>query len=113
MNPTNQRNILIILIPSSILIVLWIIFSVYNRAITSTLTSTQSMAIQPIAPRFDTDVITQLKARTVVKPELTIDTSTRPVSGASQAGTLTPQPPPALESDTSASPGAEEEGGTP
>lgn len=107
MNPQTQKNLLIILIPSSILIVLWIIFSVYNHSVTSTITSTQASAIQPIAPSFETTVLNRLKTRSSVAPNLTIDAT--PVS--SQSSSTQPELSPVLVPSDEAS--SEAEGGNP
>lgn len=87
MKKTQQKNLLFIIIPSTILVILWIIFGVYNRAITSTISSSQQIAINPIAPVFDTSVLDLLKKRATITPLLTgIGTV---ITSASETATLT------------------------
>lgn len=73
MNPKQQKNMLFILIPSTIVIVAWVGFGIYNKAVTSTITKAQHKAIAPIAPNFDQSVFELLKKRTAVTPVLTVD----------------------------------------
>lgn len=84
MKKTQQKNLLFIVIPSTILVILWIIFGVYNRAVTSTISSSQQIAINPIAPTFDTSILDLLKKRVIVTPLLTGigETIITPASGA-------------------------------
>ncbi|MEK7605100.1 MAG: hypothetical protein AAB478_01105 [Patescibacteria group bacterium] len=93
MKKTQQKNLLFIVIPSTILIILWIIFGVYNRAVTSTISSSQQIAINPIAPVFDTSVLELLKKRAVVTPLLTGAGQTV-ITPASEAAGLTEEVPP-------------------
>lgn len=64
----KQRDIITILIPSFILILAWIIFSVYHSSATSTIPSVVNIQILPIKPAFDTDAISKLKQRQKVTP---------------------------------------------
>lgn len=92
MKKTQQKNLLFIVIPSTILIILWIIFGVYNRAVTSTISSSQQVAINPIAPVFDTSVLDLLNKRAIVTPLLTGIGETV-ITSASETAALTEEVP--------------------
>lgn len=47
---------------------MWIIFSIYHQAVTSTIPENVSTASQPIPPSFDTNTIRKIESRTVVQP---------------------------------------------
>lgn len=68
-NMKKQKDILYILIPSFILLVLWIAFTIYSNAVSSTITQTQQVNLQPISPNFDTATINSLSQRKQVTPE--------------------------------------------
>lgn len=90
MKKTQQKNLLYLIIPSTILVILWIIFGVYNRAVTSTISSSQQTAINPIAPTFDTSIFDLLKKRSTITPLLTGIGETL-VTPASQSAKPTPE----------------------
>lgn len=93
MKKNQQKNLLFIVIPSTILVIFWIIFGVYNRAVTSTISSSQQIAINPIAPTFDTSILNILKKRTPVTPLLTGIGETV-ITPASKTAGLTEEVPP-------------------
>lgn len=64
----KKKDLLIILIPTSIFVFLWIIFNIYHNSVTSTISSNQIMQISPINPSFDTKTINLLKQRGNVVP---------------------------------------------
>lgn len=64
----KRKDILIILIPTFIFALLWIIFSIHHAANTPTITENTSVQISPISPTFDTKTIDALKKREVVTP---------------------------------------------
>lgn len=68
---TNYNNLLLLLIPTFVLIMAWIGFTIYGSRVQSTLTEGQSRQIKPIAPVFDLNVINALKNRDKVSPILT------------------------------------------
>lgn len=90
MKPAQQKNLVYILIPSTIMIVVWIIFSVYNKAVMSTVSKSQIVAIQPISPVFPTGVLTQLQTRKSLDPLYSIDSVPNVV--ASDEAALSPTP---------------------
>ena len=74
MRPTKHthKNILSIIIPSFVLILLWIGLTIYRSRVTSDITQTQSVQIRPIAATFDTATIEQLKQRQQIAPILMV-----------------------------------------
>jgi len=68
MKPEQQKNLLFILVPSTIVVIAWIGFGIYNKAVSTTLTTSQTASIQPITGTFDMRVFDLLKKRQVVLP---------------------------------------------
>lgn len=64
----KQKNIILILTLTSITVIAWIAFSIYNNLATSTISETQSVNIRPINPTFDIKTIAELKKRSKVSP---------------------------------------------
>jgi len=64
----KQKDIVTLLIPSFILIVVWIIFSIYHSSVTSTIPPVVGIQISPIKPIFDMDAVSKLKQRQKVTP---------------------------------------------
>lgn len=64
----KQRDIITLLIPSFILILAWIIFSIYHSSVSSTIPPAVNIQISPIKPVFDMDAISKLKQRQKVTP---------------------------------------------
>ncbi|HVZ59109.1 MAG TPA: hypothetical protein VG935_05140 [Patescibacteria group bacterium] len=85
MKPEQQKNFLIILIPSTILILIWIILGIYNHSINSTISQTQAVAINPIAPTFDMSVFSLLKKRVIISPTLEISTGSTETTSSGSA----------------------------
>lgn len=83
-NSTNYNNLLLLLIPTFLLIVAWIGFTVYGNRVKSTISNVQSGRITPISPTFDLATIATLKTRDQISPIFTF------------------QPPPSDESDSRA-----------
>lgn len=113
MKPAQQKNLVFILVPSTILIVLWIVFSVYDKAVMSTISKSQTVAIQPISPAFPTGVLTTLQNRKSPTPLYSIDSVPNVV--ASDEGALTPTAPvtpsPVISQPADASPSGSIGGG--
>ncbi len=103
----KRRDILTLLVPSLIIVILWVIFSVYHNFIGSTIPTSVNDQISAITPSFDIKTIEAIKGRDTVNPiyvaspqssgnqELTPETSdtTNPISSssanvASQGGVL-------------------------
>ena len=64
----KQRDIITLLVPSFILILAWIIFSIYHSSVASTITPVVNIQISPIKPIFDMDAVSKLKQRQKVTP---------------------------------------------
>lgn len=64
----KQKDILFLLISAFILVIAWIIFSIYHKSITSTISETLSVQIVPINPNFDATTLEKIKERNSVAP---------------------------------------------
>lgn len=64
----KQKDIILILMLTSIIVIAWIAFSIYHNLATSTISQVQSVDIRPINPTFDTKTIDELKKRDKVFP---------------------------------------------
>ena len=83
----KKNDILILLIPSMLIVILWVVFSVYHNYVTSTIPENLNTQILSISPNFDLKTIENLKKRDVVIPiyQLTApatqaDTDIEPIS---------------------------------
>lgn len=89
----KSKDIILLFAEIFVLVVAWIIFTIYHNAATSTISEPLDINIQPIDPNFDTQTITELKKREKILPlyELGGPTPTQsPELPASQSTTLTP-----------------------
>jgi hypothetical protein len=73
MNPKTQKNLLYILIPSTIVVLVWVGISLYTRAISSTISPKVNTSIKEIDPQFNTDVLSSLKRRSLINGKIDID----------------------------------------
>ncbi len=64
----KQKDIIILIIPSFLLIVAWIIFNIYHSSVSSTISSAVNTQISPIVPSFDMNTVNNLKQRQSVAP---------------------------------------------
>jgi cytoskeletal protein RodZ len=64
----RKNDILVILIPTLLIVVLWVIFNIYHSFVTTTIPRTVDASIQPINPDFDQKSITDIKSRYEVSP---------------------------------------------
>lgn len=100
----KQRDILLILIPTFLLVILWVIFNIYHNSIESTVSKTVTSEVIPINPDFDFQTIESLKKREIVQSlyEIKPSNSSSPIptgvetssSSAIQEPTITQQPEP-------------------
>lgn len=77
-----------IAVPSFILIVIWVIFSIYHNSVSSTITPILGVQIKPIKPEFDTTTLYNLKLRKKVDPiyQITVESpSPTPISSRSSS----------------------------
>lgn len=74
----KHKDIMMIVIPSFILVLVWIGFTIYHNMISSTITANVGMQIKPINPNFDSTTISDLKTRKKIQPvyELMVSTPT-------------------------------------
>lgn len=68
----KKNDILYILIPTSILVFIWIGFNIQHNAKTSTIPEATSIQIAPIVPKFDEQTIESIKQREAIDPLLEI-----------------------------------------
>lgn len=69
----KRKDILLILIPTFIVVLLWVVFNVYHSYINSTIPKDVNMQILYIDPDFDLKTIEDLKKRQVINPIYTIE----------------------------------------
>lgn len=109
MKPTarRQKDLLFVLVSSFILVIIWIGFSIYHKAVTSTISEDLQTQVVPINPNFDTDALKKLKSRVQISPAIGI-TGT---PSASVSATTTPTPTIIASSSATASSSAKVTGG--
>lgn len=103
----KHRDLLLLLISISLLVLFWIGFSIYHNYVTSKVPEALSIQILPINPDFDTKIIEKIKKRKIVPPvyesvsnitgtpvpataEATIAPSVTPIPSISLPANLTP-----------------------
>ncbi len=94
-----KRDLIILLVSSFIVIICWIGFNIYSKAVTSTIDASLTKQTLPIEPAFDMTTINNLVEREKVaplyqseglptpSPEIEEPTPTPTTSGRSTAGT--------------------------
>lgn len=94
----KQKDILIILISTFILVVAWIGFNIYHNSVTSTISETLGVRISPINPDFNIKDINALKERKKVTPILdaTASLATPSATPTTQPTPSTPTPSPII-----------------
>ncbi|MCL4418928.1 hypothetical protein M1146_02370 [Patescibacteria group bacterium] len=83
----KQKDILFLLASTVIIVLLWIIFSVYHNLAVNTISTSTTMQIIPINPDFDTKTIENLKKREKILPIYEI----RNTAGSESAATAIPE----------------------
>lgn len=73
----KQKDIILLVVPFFFLILLWIGFSIYHNAVTSTIPEVLNIQITPINPAFDEKTILNLKNREKVTPVFEAQQSSR------------------------------------
>lgn len=91
----KHKDILLIVIPSFLLIVVWIVFTIVHNSISSTIPQALGIQIKPITPSFDTATLESLKKRSKVQPLYQINipeviVSPSPVPLSSSSSSLNP-----------------------
>lgn len=64
----KQKDILIILVSSFVLVIAWVGFSIYHSSVKSTIPETLNIKIIPIEPNFDVNTIEKIKNRKEITP---------------------------------------------
>lgn len=86
----KQKDIIILLVPAAIVILIWVVFSIYHNSVASTIPPVLNIQISPINPIFDTATISKLKQREKVTPIYEMTPSGSP---APESSTATPSSP--------------------
>lgn len=94
----KKNDILVILIPSLLIVVMWVIFNIYHNFVTSTIPDNLNITIQPISSEFDEKSVSDLKSRDVVSPSYDLsgqkvaDIETAPTIPLSSSGSAQSSP---------------------
>lgn len=78
----KQRDILLLLIPFSLLVVLYIGGSIYHNLVTSTISDALNIQITPISPDFNQKAIIDIKNREKVTPIFEMVSKSQTATGA-------------------------------
>lgn len=78
----KQKDILLLLIPFSLVVILYIVFSIYHNIVTSTIPEVLNIQITPISPDFDQKTIMDIKNREKVTPIFEIGPAPQATGGA-------------------------------
>lgn len=95
----KQKDILMILIPTFIVTVLWVLFSVYHNYTTSTIKSPLDIQILPIPGTFDMETIAEIKNRQQITPEYNSLEAPDPSVSPSPTPTISPDEEEFIEDD--------------
>jgi len=87
----KQRDIYILLISSFVLVVIWIVFTIYHNSVTSTIPEVLNIQIVPIKPDFDLKTVSDIKTRNDITP--VYDSI---IKSENEALSITPTPSPAI-----------------
>lgn len=78
----KQKDILLLLIPFSLIVILYIGSSIYHNIVTSTIPESLNIQITPISPDFNEKVIMDIKKREKVIPVFETETLEEATLGA-------------------------------
>lgn len=84
----KQKDLLFLLLSSTFLAVVWIVFTIIHTSLTSTISGTLHQQIQPISGNFDNQTIQNIQKRLKVTPKFAIEVIESPTP------TATPTLPP-------------------
>ncbi|GIW61250.1 MAG: hypothetical protein KatS3mg089_0102 [Patescibacteria group bacterium] len=93
MNKKQYQNLIYLIIPSFVVILAWIGFTIYNKRVATTITESQSLTILPINSSFNKEVLNRLKKRKVITPNLNYLQTDNQISSQEASLTITPIPP--------------------
>lgn len=88
----KQKDIVMVLIPTTVLIILWIIFNILHSANKSTIPESISSQLAPIVPEFDKETINKVKERIEVAPLYLKDIPLSPVVSVTPTLKITQSP---------------------
>lgn len=74
----KQKDLLFILLSSTFVVALWIVFSVVHNSLSSTISTDTAQNITPINGNFDTKTLNALKKRAVINPQTEIISTPTP-----------------------------------
>jgi len=86
------KNLLYFAILTTFFVICWVGFGIYHNSITSTISGDTSIRIIPISPRFDIETIAKLKAKTVIRADLSLNQ----IATSTPTITITPLPTPQI-----------------
>lgn len=102
----KQKDILLFIVPTLIIVIAWIIFNLYHTSTTTENDQTTTSTVIAISPNFDTKVIDELKKRenVVAATEISVSNVVLPISSTSATLTpvATPTAPPSASSSATA-----------
>lgn len=81
----KQKDIIFLAVSYFLLVVIWLVFSIYHNAVTSNIPQALSIQASPINPTFDEKTIMELKKRENIPP---IFEATGEVKVSSPSGSL-------------------------
>lgn len=90
----KQKDLFMILIPSFVIIVFWIGFTIYHNSVSSTIPPALNIQIKPIDPNFNSKAIFDLKKRKEITPMFEM-AETEQLQSSSSAIPVLPSIPPA------------------
>jgi hypothetical protein len=74
----KQKDILLLLVPTFILIIAWVVLNIIHSSVSSTISSDVNIQITPINPSFDATIISKLKQRQNITPTYQITATQTP-----------------------------------
>lgn len=85
---------MLLLVPSFIMVVAWVIFNIYHSSVTSTISENLNTQISPISPTFDMKTVDEIKKRKNINPnyEFQAPKATEVPQPSSRSASPTPNP---------------------
>jgi hypothetical protein len=76
----KRKDVLMIIVPTLIFVIFWILFSIYHNFVSSTIPETLNIQINPINPSFDDNTVNAIKKRTQINPLYQLSTPSAAVT---------------------------------
>ena len=89
-----MKNLLYIAVLTTAIVVSWIVFGIYHNSITSTIQPDTNVIITPIPGNFDLETIEKIRARQIVRADLSEN------SAVASAAPVIKRPTPTISSPT-------------